>query len=172
MEDHLWPTEVSEGLSRFLSGTFSGVTFQADPFIVHNVLTIDVAWTDGPALHEVDLVALQFILSLHLDTWGTFLETDTRIDRISKRRTLSPAAEEMLMKILADDLGTASEQPDTERLYSLPPVLASSRYRPKNGTFPELLDLLFEATSFSGAEVRGEYAGGPDTLLCRCTLCG
>ncbi|MET4060432.1 hypothetical protein ABIB35_001980 [Arthrobacter sp. UYP6] len=171
MKDPLWPTEVSERLREYLSGTFTGVQFQTAPLAVYDVVTLDVSWTDGPALHEVDLVALQIVLRLHLDTWGTSNEAGSRIDRISKRRTMSPVAEEMLLKVLAADLGTGPGEQDLERFYTLPPVLAASRYRAEKGTIPEFLDLLFEATSFRGSGVGDGDIGGPDTLLCRCALC-
>ena len=171
MKNHLWPTEVSDRLTEHLSGAFNGVRFRALPLVVYDVVTIDVAWTDGPALHEVDPVALQFVLRWHLDTWGTCQDAGTRIDRISNRRTMSPAAEEMLMKVLTAELGTVPGEQDLECFYALPPVLAASRYRAEKGTIPEFLDLLFEATSFRGAGVEGGDIGGPDTLLCRCALC-
>lgn len=158
-------------MSEHLSGAFAGVNFRAVPLEVYDVATIDVAWTNGPALHEVDVVALQFILRLHLDTWGTCRASGICIDRISKRRTMSPAVEEMLLDVLAADLGTGTDCLDTERLYALPPVLAGCRYGAEKGTIPEFLDLLFESTSFSGAEPVDRYTGGQDDLLCRCSLC-
>lgn len=171
MKDHFWPTEVSERLSEHLAGAFTGVDFRTAPLEVYDVATIDVAWTNGPALHEVDLVALEFILRANLDTWGTPQASGVRIDRISKRRTMSPAAEEMLMKVLAADLGVGADDPDIERLHALPPVLTGCRFGADKGTILEFLDLLFESTSFTGEEAADGYIGGQESLLCRCTLC-
>lgn len=171
MKNQLWPVEVSGRLTELLADAFNGVHFQTSPLVAYDVTTLDVAWTDGPPLHEVDSVALGFVLRLHLDAWGTPLSDNITIDRISKRRAMSPAAEEMLMRTLAAELGTDLEDMDMERIHPLPPVLASSRYRAQSGTIGEFLDQLFEATSFSGAP-SSLCSGGAGTLLCRCSLCG
>lgn len=169
MKDYFWPGEVSERLSEHLAGAFTGVDFRTTPLEVYDVATIDVAWTNGPALHEVDLVAMEFILRATLDAWGMppSRTSGVSIDRISKRRTMSPDVEDMLMKVLAADLGVGVDYPDVERLHALPPVLTGCRFGAEKGTILEFLDLLFESTSFTGEEA----VGGQDSLLCRCTLC-
>ncbi|WAP52044.1 hypothetical protein OL239_01585 [Arthrobacter sp. ATA002] len=165
MTDHPWPTEVSDSLRTFLTEAFPGVQFHAVPLVAYDVATIDLAWTDGPSLHEVDLLALDFVLRIHLDVWGT--RTSTSIDRVSSRRTMSPAAEQMLLNMLAEDMALSVPALDMNRVYSLPPLLSSSRYRVEKGTIAEFLDLLFEATSFSF----GRAVGNPPAALCSCTLC-
>lgn len=165
MTDHLWPNEVAGRLADFLAEAFPGVRFRAVPMVACDVATLDVAWTDGPPLHEVDMLALEFVLRVQLDGWGTPVRP--RIDRVSNRRTMSPEAEETLLKTLAGDMGLAVEQLDMDQVYSLPPVLASARYRMEKGTVPEFLDLLFEATSFRlGRPVR-EFP----PCSCTCSLC-
>ena len=168
MTDHLCPTDVSGRLSALLSDAFPGVQFQAVSMVAYDVATIDVAWIDGPSLHEVDLLALNFVLRAHLDSWGTPVRT--KIDRISKRRTMSPPTEEMLLQVLASDLGINAADADMEQVFALPPMLVSARYCAEKGTVPEFLDLLFESTSFSAA---GQYACAvePDALRCRCAVC-
>jgi hypothetical protein len=165
MTDHLWPAEVAERLREFLSEAFPGIHFQAVPLVAYDIATIDVAWTDGPSLHEVDLLALEFVLRIHLDTWGTPVQS--RIDRVSNRRTMSPVVEGMLLEALAADMASEVRELDMDQLYLLPPILAASRYRPEKGTVPEFLDLLFEATSFSMVSP----AGKPSNLTCTCALC-
>lgn len=165
MTDHLWPKEVAGRLADFLSEAFPGVRFRAVPLVALDVATLDLAWTDGPPLHEVDLLALEFVLRIQLDCWGT--PVGPRIDRVSNRRTMSPGVEETLLKTLAADMGLAVEQLDMDQVYSLPTVLASARYRMEKGTVPEFLDLLFEATSFRlGRPVR-ELSN----CSCTCSLC-
>ena len=165
MTDHQWPAEVAERLREFLSGAFPGIHFHVVPLVAYDIATIDVAWTDGPSLHEVDLLALEFVLRIHLDAWGSAV--GSRIDRVSNRRTMSPAVEGMLLEALASDLGSDVRNLDMDQVYLLPPILAASRYRPEKGTVPEFLDLLFEATSFSTASPDGK----PSTLPCSCALC-
>lgn len=170
MTDHLWPAKVSDRLGAFLAGAFTGVRFDVLPLVAYDVATIDVAWTDGPALHEVDLLALEYILHLQLDTGSPASGAGTRIDRISKRRTMSPAVESRLLNVLAAELNTDVERLDMERMYPLPPVLASSQCC-ANGLVGEFLDLLFESTSISAVGGLSGGGGGTDTLLCRCVLC-
>lgn len=165
MIEHLWPLEVAGNLRDFLADAFRGVQFQAVPLVACDVATIDLAWTDGPPLHEVDVLALEFVLRVHLDAWGS--EVQPRIDRVSNRRTMSPAAEEMLSKVLAAELAIDLRDLDRNRVYPLPPVLAASRYCPERGTIPEFLDLLFEATSFS----LGRVVGKAPAVMCTCELC-
>lgn len=173
MTDRLWPTEVSGRLSELLAAAFTGVRFQIVPLAAYEITTLDVAWTDGPSLHEVDEVALDFVLRAHLDSWGT--PRTLRIDRISKRRTMSPSVEERLLKVLASEMGMDAGRVDMEKVHPLPPALGSVRYSAEKGTVREFLDMLFEATSFAAAELNAAEpdAGGrePGGLLCRCTLC-
>lgn len=171
MEDHRWAAEVSGRLSTFLEGSFTGVQFQVLPLVAYDVATIDVAWTDGPPLHEVDLIALEYVLRLHLDLCAAADGLGPRIDRISKRRTMSPVVENRLLKVLAANLDTEVEDLDMERMYPLPPVLAAARSGSDKGMVPEFLDLLFEATSIRCVEASYVGFGEPDSLLCRCVLC-
>lgn len=165
MTDYSWPAEVAERLRMFLTEAFPGVQFQAVPLVAYDIATIDLAWTDGPTLHEVDLLALEFVLRIHLDAWGT--QVQSRIDRVSNRRTMSPVVEAKLLEALAADTGSDVRELDMDQVYALPPILAASRYRPEKGTVPEFLDLLFEATSFSMVSP----AVKPLTLPCTCALC-
>lgn len=165
MKHSSWPQKVAENLRDFLAEAFPGVQFQAVPLVACDVATIDVAWTDGPSLHEVDLLALEFVLRIHLDAWGAGVQP--KIDRISNRRTMSQAAEALLFEALAADMALDTRDLDANRVYPLPPVLASSRYCPQAGTVPEFLDLLFEATSFSRESVVGKQPVSP----CTCALC-
>lgn len=170
MKDHRWAAEVSDKLSTFLEGAFTGVQFQVLPLVAYDVATIDVAWTDGPALHEVDLMAMEWVLRLPLDLCAAADGLGPRIDRISKRRTMSPGVEDRLLKVLAADLDTEVEDLDMHRMYPLPSVLAPSRCC-ATGTVSEFLDQLFESTSFSGAGALSGGGGGSDPLLCRCVMC-
>ncbi|WP_341394460.1 hypothetical protein [Arthrobacter sp. G119Y2] len=165
MMEHPWPCDVAEHLRAFLAEAFPGVQFQAVPMVAYDIATIDVSWTDGPSLHEVDMLALEFVLRVHLDAWGTRIHP--KIDRVSNRRTMSPAAEDMLSKALAADMALDFRDLDVDRVYPLPPILASSRYCPRAGTVPEFLDLLFEATSFS----LGRAVGIQPVHPCTCALC-
>ena len=171
MKEHWWPAAVSGRLSALLEDAFTGVGFQVLPLVAHDVATIDVAWTDGPALHEVDLLAMEYVLSLHSDLCAAADGIGPRIDRISKRRTMSQPVEEKLLKVLADSLDTDVEHLDMERVYPLPTVLTSARHGAVTGVVPEFLDMLFEATSISGAEAAYVGGGEPDSLLCRCVMC-
>ena len=167
MADPGGPSEISGQLSVLLAEAFTGVQFQVSPLVVFDVTTLDVVWTDGPTLHEVDLVALEFVLHQQMECWDGFPDAPARIDRISKRRTMSPATEEMLRKVLVAALGIAEREFGGERMYPLPPALTSLRHRAENGTPTEFMDQLFEATSFSPAEA----ADKPGAPLCRCELC-
>lgn len=170
MTDHSWPTEVSGQLGGFLADTFAGVEFHAAPLVAQDIVTIDVAWTDGPSLHEVDLLALEFVLRIHLDRSDTPVRLS--IDRISKRRTMSPSVEATLLKILATDMGVDPGELGKGEVYPLPPVLGSARYSAERGTVSEFLDLLFEATSFDPEGPQAELpVGAVDSLACRCVLC-
>lgn len=165
MTDHQWPADVAERLREFLSEAFPGIHFQVVPLVAYNIATIDVAWTDGPCLHEVDLLALEFVLRIHLDAWGS--DAHSRIDRVSNRRTMSPVVEGMLLEALAADMARDVRELDLDQVYLLPPILAASRYRPEKGTVSEFLDLLFESTSFNMVSP----AEKPSTYPCTCALC-
>ena len=149
MDEQLWLEDVSEQLSCLLEEAFAGVQFDVVPLVARHVATLDVSWTDGPSLQEVDLLALEFVLRSELDVWGT--SSRLRIDRISKRRSMSPAIEEELLRILRADWGINVAELDMEQFYPLPSILRRMRSCPGRGTVPEFLDLLFEATGFSGA---------------------
>lgn len=168
MNDRLWHAEVSRRLSDLLTDAFSGVQFEVVPLVALHVATLDVSWTDGPSLQDVDSLALEFVLRIQLESWGT--PDRFRIDGISKRRSISPAVEEELLKMLCTDLGMNVMELDMERFYALPSILGSLRYSPENGTIPEFLDLLFEATSFSAAPAV-EVGEGSTALQCRCARC-
>lgn len=170
MKDHWWAAEVSDELSTFLEDAFTGVQFQVLPLVAYDVATLDVAWTDGPALHEVDLMAMQYVLCLPLDLCVAADGLGPRIDRISKRRTMSPGVEDRLLKVLAAELNTEVEDLDMQRMYPLPSVLTPSRCCAK-GLVGELLDRLFESTSLSAAGEMSGGGGGSDPFLCRCVLC-
>lgn len=170
MEDHRWAMQVSDRLSSFLAGAFSGVEFRVLPLVAYDVATIDVAWTDGPALHEVDLLAMEYVLRLPLDLSAAADGLGPRIDRISKRRTMSPGVEDRLLKVLAADLDTHVEDLDMHRMYPLPSVLGQSACCAA-GLVGEFLDQLFESTSLSGAGEMSAGGGGADPLLCRCVMC-
>ncbi len=122
MEDHWWAVQVAGRLSTLLEDAFAGVQFQVLPLVAHDVATIDVAWTDGPPLHEVDLIAMEYVLCVHGDLCAAADGSGPRIDRISKRRTMSPSMEERLLEVLAVNLATEVEHLDMERMYPLPPV--------------------------------------------------
>ena len=149
MEEQLWLEDVSRRLSDLLEEAFAGIRFDVVPLVARHVATLDVSWTDGPSLHEVDLLALEFVLRTELDVWGT--SSRFRIDRISKRRSMSPAIEEELLRILRADWGINATELDMEQFYPLPSILRRMRSSPEKGTIPEFLDLLFEATGFSVA---------------------
>ncbi|WP_104160039.1 hypothetical protein [Arthrobacter sp. ZGTC212] len=170
MKDHWWAAEVAGRLSTFLEGAFSGVQFEVLPLVAYDVATIDVAWTDGPALHEVDLIAMEYVLRLHVDLCAAAGGLGPRIDRISKRRTMSPGVEGRLLKVLAADLNTDVEDLDRQRMYPLPSVLAPSGCCAK-GLVGEFLDQLFESTSLSGVGQMSGGGGSSDSLPCRCVLC-
>ena len=167
MKDHLWFAEVSGRLSSLLTEAFTGIQFDVVPLVACDIATLDVSWTDGPSLHDVDSLALQFGLRIQLESWDA--PHRLHIDRISKRRNISPAVEEELLTTLCADL-EMKEELDMERLYSPPPIVRSLRHCPETGTVPEYLDLLFEATSFNAAP---GAADGSDlaVLQCRCALC-
>ncbi|WP_461171191.1 hypothetical protein [Arthrobacter sp. Z1-15] len=169
MKDRLWLAEVSGRLSGLLTEAFTGIQFDVVPLVACDVATLDVSWTDGPSLHDVDTLALQFVLRIQLESWDA--PHRLHIDRISKRRNISPAVEEELLTRLCADLETKMTELDMERLYSLPSILGSLRHCPEAGTVPEYLDLLFEATSFH-ARPAAVDASGLRTLRCRCVLCG
>lgn len=155
MNDCLWFDHVSKKMSAILEEDFPGVSFDVIPLVAGNVGTLDVSWTDGPSLEEVDSLSLEFVLGTELDAWGT--SNHLRVDRISKRRSMSPAVEDKLLRFLAANLGMNVTELDMEQLYTLPPTLVPSIPRLEavlnqvsrhKGTVPEFMNRLFEAAGF------------------------
>lgn len=171
MTDHLWVDDVAHQLEAALADAFPGVPFAVAPLVGARVAGIDVAWTDGPPLHQVDQTAQGFVLDQGLAAWPGPLASGASaagLDRITKRRAMSAATENLLRQVLISKLGVTDLDP--EQLYPLQVFGTHGNSRHQEGTASELLDQLFESSSFVS---RVPALGGtePAGFLCLCPAC-
>ena len=154
--------KVAECLRHELRSYFGGVAFQVTPETDYGTSIIEVAWADGPPLYAADVVVRQTMRRLREEI-GHGQELSSC--RISKRRTMSPDAEEKILGLLGSALGI--EEFDMDAIHPTPPLLARPEGRFTEGTIPEFLDLLFEKLSFC-RECPAPASGGD--LPCPCII--
>lgn len=162
MGEQLW-NGLAGQLQARLAEEFPATAFTVDPLAAHGSATLDVSWTDGPPLHEVDAVSQRFVLGLDVDTWTT--GGRHRLEKVGKRRTMSPEAERILLDALKSELDIVDGEPD--RTYPLPGCLRAPGRSTARAETGELLDLLFESVSFAAGQ-RAELT----MARCCCPHCG
>ena len=153
--------QVAERLRSELGRNFGGVPFQVTAVPGYGLSTVEVVWTDGPPLYAADVVVSQTMRRFERETGADSLQSC----RISKRRTMSPDAEEKILSLLGSALGI--EEFDMERTHPTPPLLARPEGRFTEGTIPEFMDLLFEKMTFCH-ECPAPASGGD--LPCPCII--
>ena len=154
--------KIAGRLRRELGRNFGGVRFEVTPVTDYGTSIIEVAWADGPPLYAADVVVRQTMRRL-TEEIGHGQELSSC--RISKRRTMSPDAEEKILGLLGSALGT--EELDMDAIHPTPPLLARPEGRFTEGTIPEFLDLFFEKMSFC-RECPAPASGGD--LPCPCII--
>lgn len=166
MTDHQWADGVEHQLEGALTDAFPGVPFAVTSLAGVRTVGMDVAWTDGPPLHRVDQSVQAFVLDQGLAAWES--ASAVCLDRVSKRRAMSPCTENLLLNVLTSSIGVSELDP--ERLYRLPALAALENSRTREATAIELLDQLFESSSFVS---RVPALGGtePAGFLCLCPAC-
>ncbi|MDK1358745.1 hypothetical protein QNO00_00480 [Arthrobacter sp. zg-Y1219] len=163
MTDGSWAPALAALLDNELTGTFGGVLFQVTALTSFDASSVEVVWTDGPPMYAVDVIIRRSAAYFEV----SFLGPRPRLARgcISKRRTMSPEAEEQLLSLLGSALGI--EEFDLEHVHPTPPLLAAPGGRTTAGTVPEFLDVLFERTSFC-TQCPAPSSGG--SVACPCII--
>ena len=153
--------QVAERLRSELGRNFGGVPFQVTAVPGYGLSTVEVVWTDGPPLYAADVVVRQTMARL-TEEIGSGKKLSCRI---SKRRTMSPDAEEKILSLLGSALGI--EEFDMETVHPTPPLLARPEGHFTEGTIPEFMDLFFEKMTFCH-ECPAPASGG--NLPCPCII--
>lgn len=161
MTERPWAPALADLLDSELARTFGGVSFQVTALSSYDASSVEVAWTDGPPLYAVDVIIRRSAAAFEVN----FLGPRPCLARgcISKRRTMSPEAEEQLLSLLGSALGI--DEFDMERIHPTPPLLAPLGGRFTVGSVPEFLDALFEKTSFC-TQCPAPASGG--SVACPC----